>query len=178
MQLQIIIWYFHRTATFEDDFTQPCNADCNCTTLVYEPICDTDGISYFSPCHGGCTSEILLEDGITTVKAFTGICRIPNTNLKKFPDLDTDSPNYTFYKGLLLTYGLATRHACYSTATRLLLAGRFFAREPYYRSLMARLFKHKWPKLDIINQVIFQNDEKNKIFWYPSVPSYQLPTKY
>ena len=44
--------------------------------------------------------------------------------------------------GLLLTYGLATRHACYAPATR----RRFFAREPYYRSLMARLLKHKWPK--------------------------------
>ena len=32
--------------------------------------------------------------------------------------------------------------ARYAPATR----RRFLAREPYYRSLMARLLKHKWPK--------------------------------
>ncbi|XP_023221334.1 solute carrier organic anion transporter family member 4C1-like, partial [Centruroides sculpturatus] len=34
-----------------------CNAGCQCTTSVFEPVCATDDKSvYFSPCFAGCTS--------------------------------------------------------------------------------------------------------------------------
>ena len=34
-----------------------CNADCQCTTKEYNPVCGThNGRAYFSPCHAGCTT--------------------------------------------------------------------------------------------------------------------------
>ncbi|ESO98163.1 hypothetical protein LOTGIDRAFT_239068 [Lottia gigantea] len=36
------------------DLTSECNKDCHCTTNIYNPVCDTDGLLYFSPCHAGC----------------------------------------------------------------------------------------------------------------------------
>ena len=38
-----------------------CNADCNCTTESYDPICGDNNIEYFSPCHAGCTD--VIDDG-------------------------------------------------------------------------------------------------------------------
>ncbi|KAJ8309211.1 hypothetical protein KUTeg_014085 [Tegillarca granosa] len=32
----------------------PCNIKCGCSTRGYEPVCDSQKISYFSPCHAGC----------------------------------------------------------------------------------------------------------------------------
>ncbi|BFZ21242.1 hypothetical protein BsWGS_24281 [Bradybaena similaris] len=34
----------------------PCLQDCHCDEQKYFPICGSDGISYFSPCHAGCVS--------------------------------------------------------------------------------------------------------------------------
>ena len=31
-----------------------CNNNCSCSTEFYEPLCTTDMIQYFSPCHAGC----------------------------------------------------------------------------------------------------------------------------
>lgn len=34
---------------------EACNAECHCSTRVYQPICASDGVTnYFSPCHAGC----------------------------------------------------------------------------------------------------------------------------
>lgn len=33
-----------------------CNADCYCERMTYSPVCDANtGITYFSPCHAGCS---------------------------------------------------------------------------------------------------------------------------
>lgn len=36
------------------NLTSKCNEPCHCTTEIYEPVCNDDGIQYFSPCHAGC----------------------------------------------------------------------------------------------------------------------------
>ncbi|KAM6982924.1 LOW QUALITY PROTEIN: solute carrier organic anion transporter family member 4A1 [Tautogolabrus adspersus] len=33
-----------------------CNSDCRCVREVYNPVCGTDGVMYYSPCHAGCSS--------------------------------------------------------------------------------------------------------------------------
>ena len=45
------------------DLNSPCNADCGCSTALYDPVC-ADGIQYFSPCYAGCTdSPVVNYDG-------------------------------------------------------------------------------------------------------------------
>ena len=36
-----------------------CNIACACDERAYLPLCGTNGIEYFSPCHGAC-----LEKGV------------------------------------------------------------------------------------------------------------------
>jgi len=60
---------------------QPCSKNCGCSFEVYEPVCGSNEISYFSPCHAGCksgTSNLFFNcscvfDNITT--ATSGLCK-------------------------------------------------------------------------------------------------------
>ncbi|XP_048177976.1 solute carrier organic anion transporter family member 4A1 isoform X2 [Corvus hawaiiensis] len=36
------------------NLTAACNAQCGCLQETYSPVCGTDGIMYYSPCHAGC----------------------------------------------------------------------------------------------------------------------------
>ncbi|XP_019403776.1 PREDICTED: solute carrier organic anion transporter family member 4A1 [Crocodylus porosus] len=36
------------------NLTTACNADCDCPREVYSPVCGSDNIMYYSPCHAGC----------------------------------------------------------------------------------------------------------------------------
>lgn len=35
--------------------TAPCNANCSCSIANIDPVCGEDNLSYFSPCHAGCS---------------------------------------------------------------------------------------------------------------------------
>ncbi|KAK2704649.1 solute carrier organic anion transporter family member 4A1-like isoform X1 [Artemia franciscana] len=45
-------------------FNFTCNQDCFCSTSLYDPICSSDNVLYFSPCFAGC--EAPSESGIYT----------------------------------------------------------------------------------------------------------------
>lgn len=40
---------------FEANLTSSCNMYCDCSNNDLEPICGINGLTYFSPCHAGCT---------------------------------------------------------------------------------------------------------------------------
>ena len=40
----------------QTNLTSSCNMDCSCSNNDLEPICGINGITYFSPCHAGCTT--------------------------------------------------------------------------------------------------------------------------
>ncbi|KAL3892414.1 hypothetical protein ACJMK2_004624 [Sinanodonta woodiana] len=37
----------------------PCNSECSCHTKFYEPVCDSDGLRYFSSCYAGCSTTVI-----------------------------------------------------------------------------------------------------------------------
>ncbi|KAG1688583.1 Solute carrier organic anion transporter family member 3A1 [Nymphon striatum] len=42
---------------FRVNLTADCNMGCRCTQELIEPVCGRNGLTYFSPCHAGCTAE-------------------------------------------------------------------------------------------------------------------------
>ncbi|XP_068606659.1 solute carrier organic anion transporter family member 4A1 [Brachionichthys hirsutus] len=47
----------NNSSSLEVNLTADCNAGCNCVRELYNPVCGTDGIMYYSPCHAGCTAR-------------------------------------------------------------------------------------------------------------------------
>ncbi|XP_063220390.1 solute carrier organic anion transporter family member 5A1 [Bacillus rossius redtenbacheri] len=41
---------------FQVNLTAACNFGCECRTTDVEPVCGNNGLTYFSPCHAGCTT--------------------------------------------------------------------------------------------------------------------------
>uniref|UniRef100_U5ERZ1 Putative organic anion transporter n=1 Tax=Corethrella appendiculata TaxID=1370023 RepID=U5ERZ1_9DIPT len=56
-----IPYYNHSPAThnvepFQVNLTAACNFGCECHMYDVEPVCGNNGLTYFSPCHAGCTA--------------------------------------------------------------------------------------------------------------------------
>lgn len=55
--------YYNSTAShaqqrepFQVNLTAACNFGCECHMTDVEPVCGNNGLTYFSPCHAGCTA--------------------------------------------------------------------------------------------------------------------------
>lgn len=42
---------------FQVNLTAACNTGCECPMTDVEPVCGNNGLTYFSPCHAGCTAS-------------------------------------------------------------------------------------------------------------------------
>ncbi|KAM9065968.1 solute carrier organic anion transporter family member 4A1 [Sarcophilus harrisii] len=40
-----------------------CNEKCGCLREIYSPVCGTDNVMYYSPCHAGCSTVSILPKG-------------------------------------------------------------------------------------------------------------------
>ncbi|KAK7091377.1 solute carrier organic anion transporter family member 5A1-like [Littorina saxatilis] len=58
---------------FEANLTSQCNQNCDCSPNHLEPICGINGITYFSPCHAGCTvASDLTQPGESRFLNYSG----------------------------------------------------------------------------------------------------------
>uniref|UniRef100_A0A182TD88 Kazal-like domain-containing protein n=1 Tax=Anopheles melas TaxID=34690 RepID=A0A182TD88_9DIPT len=46
----------HSVEPFQVNLTAACNFGCECHMYDVEPVCGNNGLTYFSPCHAGCTA--------------------------------------------------------------------------------------------------------------------------
>jgi hypothetical protein len=52
------------------NLTASCNFGCSCDINDVQPVCGNNGLTYFSPCHAGCTS-LLSSDNYTNCACVT-----------------------------------------------------------------------------------------------------------
>ncbi|XP_037505616.2 solute carrier organic anion transporter family member 4A1-like [Rhipicephalus sanguineus] len=97
-------------------FSWHCNADCNCTASLLNPICGADGVVYLSPCLAGCHRDLQVKD----LKMYSG-CTCINGTMSEVPGVSSDR--------LLLEAVQATRSRCPTDCALLFpfLAGVFLS---------------------------------------------------
>ncbi|XP_064619555.1 uncharacterized protein LOC135482995 [Lineus longissimus] len=66
----------------EYNFTEICNLECHCHLDYYSPVCGSNNVTYYSPCHAGCseynsTTNFKNCSCIPDGDAIKGLCREP-----------------------------------------------------------------------------------------------------
>lgn len=56
-----------------------CNNHCGCTTFLSKPVCDSNGIEYFSPCFAGCSGRASSKEAIGAI-FMNCTCTASNSN--------------------------------------------------------------------------------------------------
>ncbi|GAB1599393.1 solute carrier organic anion transporter family member 5A1-like [Argonauta hians] len=99
--------YFNSTGhkIMEANLTSACNSNCDCSPNHLEPICGINGITYFSPCHAGCTNYYVNHQNAYHSTNYSGCSCILDNHLASSEvvvlPLATSGPCKTTCKNLL-----------------------------------------------------------------------------
>ncbi|XP_060516350.1 solute carrier organic anion transporter family member 3A1-like isoform X2 [Cylas formicarius] len=85
--------YFTSSQPFQVNLTSSCNFGCECTTNDVEPVCGNNGLTYFSPCHAGCTS--ILSSNYTNCACIHGNITLRNSSSINFAPPESDYSEVT-----------------------------------------------------------------------------------
>ncbi|EDV19394.1 uncharacterized protein TRIADDRAFT_974, partial [Trichoplax adhaerens] len=83
------------------NLTASCNTDCMCNNVKYNAICGSDGKTYYSPCHAGCTSSYVDSNRSATI--YHNCSCIQNVNRTKYSydaiqgSCISECPQYTLF---------------------------------------------------------------------------------
>ena len=85
---------------FQINLTHSCNFGCECDMNDVQPVCGGNGLTYFSPCHAGCTS-LLSSDNYTNCACVGDMSHLStsHTEVTKVP-VATKGPCYTPCKSI------------------------------------------------------------------------------
>ncbi len=72
----LVNFYSHTSEPFQINLTASCNFGCECDMNDVQPVCGANGLTYFSPCHAGCTSLGANSDNYTNCA-----CEFKNSNV-------------------------------------------------------------------------------------------------
>ncbi|BES92605.1 Organic anion [Nesidiocoris tenuis] len=73
-----------RGEPFQVNLTAACNFGCECHTTDVEPVCGNNGLTYFSPCHAGCTA-LSSRSNYTNCACIHG--KVSNLSLLEFAEV-------------------------------------------------------------------------------------------
>ncbi|XP_075235236.1 organic anion transporting polypeptide 30B isoform X1 [Lycorma delicatula] len=76
-----------RAEPFQVNLTAACNFGCECHMTDVEPVCGNNGLTYFSPCHAGCTA-------LSSRSNYTN-CACIHGNLSSAPAVESDFAEVT-----------------------------------------------------------------------------------
>ena len=64
------------------EITAICNKNCKCSTFLSQPVCGSNNVAYFDPCHAGCmfrpTEDV--SEGLVRILADLTVSKRPGTS--------------------------------------------------------------------------------------------------
>ncbi|XP_071955520.1 solute carrier organic anion transporter family member 4A1-like [Antedon mediterranea] len=81
----------------------PCNYNCSCSSQ-FNPVCGTDNIMYFTPCHAGCSQSEEVDGD----KLYSDCTCINGTSEAMLGKCSTDCPYQAIFLGLLFVLMFTT----------------------------------------------------------------------
>ncbi|XP_029004530.1 solute carrier organic anion transporter family member 2A1 [Betta splendens] len=96
---------------FNQGSQSTCYANCSCPASAFNPVCGSDGIEYYSPCHAGCTNFTLDPNNTHRVQLYTNCSCISGSQAHAHPAPCPNSCPHLLLP-VILVIALASLIAC------------------------------------------------------------------